>query len=169
EIFFGDGLGGTSAIRARIARLGLADIQFVEDAILAGVVALVYVPVLEAPVEQILDHALVPGIGSALEAVGLKTEQFPLPAELLRDDVCEFLRRFPGCGRGPLDLLAVLIGACGEDHGFVTLHALEALDGVGSDGGVSVADMRRGVDVIYRRGEVVFAHFGFWLFLTRYA
>jgi hypothetical protein len=38
----------------------------------------------------------------------------------------------------------------------IALHAFEALDQVGHDGGVGVADMRRGVHVIDGSGEVVF-------------
>ena len=61
----------------------------------------------------------------------------------------------PGGLGGALHLLAVLVGAGGE-HGVEALHALEALDGVGGKRGVGVPDVRRGVDVIDRRGEVVF-------------
>ena len=78
-------------------------------------------------------------------------------AEFVGDEVGELLRRFVGGGGGALDLLAVLVGAGGEDHRLVTLHALQALDRVGGDGGVGVADVGSGVDVIDRRGEVVFA------------
>ena len=56
---------------------------------------------------------------------------------------------------GALDLLAVLVGAGGQ-HGVVALHALEARDGLGGDGGVRVPDVRRGVHVVDGSGEVVF-------------
>ena len=63
------------------------------------------------------------------------------------------------CG-GALHLLAMLVGAGGED-GIVALHALEALDGVGGERGVGVADVRRGVDVVDRRRQVIFHRFCF--------
>ena len=69
--------------------------------------------------------------------------------------VGELLRRFSRGFGGALDLLAVLVGA-GEHHGVVALHALEARDGLGGHGGVRVPDVRRGIDVVDRSGQVVF-------------
>ena len=53
----------------------------------------------------------------------------------------------------------MLVGAGGE-HGVVALHALQPLDGVGGERRVGVADVRRGVDVVDRRRQVIF-HFVF--------
>src|SRR5581483_3712859 len=165
EILFGDRLRGPSAIRARIAGFRFADVEFVEDAILSGVGAFVDITVLETPVEQVLDHAGVLGVGGALEPVDLQAQDFPLPAEFLRNEIGELLRRPAGGAGGALDLLAMLVGAGGEDYRLEALHALKALDRVGGDGRIGVADVRSSVDVVDRRGEVVFAHFGF----VRYA
>ena len=87
----------------------------------------------------------------------LEAENPPLLGKFAGNDVGKLLRRFAGRGGGALDLLPVLIGAGGE-HYVVALHALPALDGVGGDGGVGVADVRRGVHVIDRCREVIF-HF----------
>ena len=111
EILLGDGFGGASAIRAGIARLGFVDVQLIEDAILAGVVALVDVAAFDAAVEQILDNFGVLGIGGALETVDLQVERLPLLAEFVRDEIGELLRRFAGRRGGALDLLAVLVSA----------------------------------------------------------
>ena len=71
----------------------------------------------------------------------------------------EFLGRFAGALGGALHVHAVLVGAGGE-HGMDSpACALKRLQQVGHDGGVGVADVRRGIDVIDRGGEVVF-HFG---------
>ena len=45
-VLLGDGLGGAAAVGAGIAGLGVVDVEFVEDAVLAGVGALVDVAVL---------------------------------------------------------------------------------------------------------------------------
>ena len=58
------------------------------------------------------------------------------------------LRR--GRRAGPL---AVLVGA-GEKKRVVAQQAMAARDDVGGDGGVGVADVGAGVDVVDRRGEV---------------
>ncbi len=65
--------------------------------------------------------------------------------------------RLSGSFRSALDLLAVFVGAGGEIR-FEPLHALDALDRVGSDRRVRVADVRRRIDVVDRSGYVIF-HF----------
>ena len=156
-VLFGDGFGGASAFGARVARFRVVHVELIEHAILAGVAAFVDVAVVEAAAEQILHLDGVLGGGGALETVDAEAQDFPLALEFGGNDVGEFLRRFAGGCGGALDLLAVLIGAGGE-HNVVTLHALPALNGIGGDGGVGVADVRRGVHVIDRSGEVIF-HF----------
>ena len=59
----------------------------------------------------------------------------------------------PGVARRLLDLLAVLVGAGQEEH-VEAVQPLEARHHVGRDRGVGVADMRRAVHVIDRRGDV---------------
>src|ERR1700680_3547446 len=78
-------------------------------------------------------------------------------AEFLGNCVGVGLRRF-ACGfGGALDVDTMLVGAGGEDR-VEALHPLEASDGIGGDGGVGVADVRRGVGVRDRGGQVVFVH-----------
>ena len=155
EVLFGDGLGGPAAIGAGIAGLGVIDVEIVEDAVLAGVRAFIDVAVIAATLEQVIDHARVFGAGGALEVIDLEAERLPLVFELAGDDVAEFLGRFAGALGGALHIDAVLVGAGGE-HGFVSLHALEAPDHVGHDGGVGMADVGRGIDVVDGSSEVVF-------------
>ena len=162
-VLFGHGLGGPSAIGARIAGLGVGDVELVGHAILAGVRSFVDVPVRQAPLEQILHHGRVGFARGPLEAVDVQSELRPLPAEFPRDDIREFLRRFPRRGGRALDLLPVLVRARRE-HRVVALHHFQTANGVGSDGGVGVPDMRRGVHVIDRRRQVVFHRFAFHSF-----
>ena len=67
------------------------------------------------------------------------------------------------CGRfslrlgGAFNVDAVLVGAGGED-GVESLHVFQRADGIGGDGGVGVADVRSGVGVVDRGGQVVFVH-----------
>ena len=63
------------------------------------------------------------------------------------------LRVQPGRARRLLDLLAVLVGA-GQEENLVAVQPLEARHDVGRDRGVGVADMRRAVHVVDRRGDV---------------
>ncbi len=84
-----------------------------------------------------------------------RTEHLPLALEFGGDGVGEFARRLAGALGGPLYVDAMLVGAGGE-HGVVTLHAFEALDQVGDDSGVRVADVRRGIHVVDGSGEIVF-------------
>ena len=63
-------------------------------------------------------------------------------------------RRQPLKRRGLLDLLPVLVGAGEEEH-VVAVEPLEARNGVGRDGFVGVADMRRAVRVRDRGGDVI--------------
>jgi len=99
-------------------------------------------------------------VGGALEMIHLEAQQLPLSFEFAGDGIAEFLGRLAGALGGALHIDAMLVGAGGQ-HGLVTLHALEALHQVGHDGGVGVADMRRGIHVVDGCGEVVF-HFD-WL------
>ena len=94
-VLFGDGLGRAAAIGARIAGLGVVDVQFVEDAVLAGVGALVDIAVLQASIEQILNHFGMLRAGGALEEVDIQVERLPLLAELVRNEVRELCGDLP--------------------------------------------------------------------------
>src|SRR5262249_37029675 len=56
-------------------------------------------------------------------------------------------------GGDALDVDAVLVGA-GYEEGVAAVQAVVARDGVGGDGGVSVADMRNVIGVVDRGGEI---------------
>ncbi len=156
-VFFGDRFGGTAAIGTVVARLGIVHIELVEDAILAGVAAFVDVAVVQAALEQPLHCFVVLRVGGADEGIVLKAQRVPLTPELGGDGVGELFRRLARGLRGALHLLAVLVRAGGEEH-IVAQHPPEPLDGVGGERGVGVADVRRRIDVVKRRREVVF-HF----------
>ncbi len=160
-VFLGDGLGGAAALRARVAGLGLVDVEFVVNAILAGVAALIDVAVVQAALEQPLHHFVMGGRGGADGAVHADVQLLPLGAELRGNQVGELLRRLADGFGGALHFLTVFVGA-GEHHGVEALHALEARNGLGGHGGVRVPDVGRGIHVVERSREVVFVHFD-WL------
>ena len=47
------------------------------------------------------------------------------------------------------------------DNLIVSVHNGNLFDRIGRDSGVGMSDMRRSVDVVNRRREIVFAHLGF--------
>ena len=156
-ILLGDRFRGPAAIRARIAGLGLVHVQLVENAVLAGVTALVHVAVLHAALKEPLHgFAMSLVFGRADEVVDAQTEVAPLSLKLLGDGLRELLWRLPRCVRGALHFLTVLVGSRRQHHRVVALHALEALDHIGGDGGIGVADVRGCVDVVDGCGQVVF-------------
>ena len=140
-VLFGDGLGRTAAVGARIAGLGIVDVQLVEHAVLAGVRALVDVAVVEAALKQLLHDLGVCALVVRWKKSMSRSSVFHWSrnsAEITSVNSCGDLS---GGLRGAFDLLAVLVGA-GREISVVTLHALDALDGVGGDGRVGVADVR---------------------------
>ena len=96
-----------------------------------------------------------PRVGGSNGAVDAQAERLPLLLKFLGDDARELLRSLARCLGGALYFLAVLVGP-GEQDGLVTLHPLEARDGLGSDRGVGVPDVRRSIHVVKRRGDVIF-------------
>jgi hypothetical protein len=116
---------------------------------------------LTASIKEIVYYARVFWIGGALKVVDPEVEHLPLPLEFGRDYVAKFLGSLARALRGAFDVYAMFVAAGGE-HGIIALHALKPFDEVGHDGGIGVADMRRGVDVVYRSGQVVFIHFKFF-------
>ena len=114
-----------------------------------------------AAVKQIVHYAGVFRVGGALEVIDLQTQHLPLSLELGGDDVAEFLGRLAGALGGALHIDAVLVAAGGE-HRMVALHGLKPLNEIRHDGGVGVANVRRGIDVVDRSGEVIFGHLEFF-------
>src|SRR5882762_10176404 len=141
-VFLGDRLRRPSAVRAGIAGLGLVYVQLIKDAILAGVIAFIDIAVLQAALEQPLHGLVVPWIGSADELVVLESEFIPLFFELGGNSGSEFFGRFAGGLSSALDFLPMLVGARRQHHRIEALHAPEALDHIGGNGGVRVADVR---------------------------
>src|SRR5438105_2002158 len=80
-VLFRNRFGGTSALRAWLAGLGVVDVQVIEDAILACVLAFVDKSVLLESQEQIRDHSGVRSTRGSLKAVDGKTQDFELPLE----------------------------------------------------------------------------------------
>src|SRR5689334_6886605 len=97
-----------------------------------------------------------PRFRSANEMVILETESVPLLAEFGCNGGGEFFRRFAGGLCGTLYLLPVFVCPGSEQYGLKTLHTFAALDDVGCNGGVRVADVWRRIDVIDGCGEIVF-------------
>src|ERR1019366_9176162 len=96
KVLFGDGLSGPAAIGTGIAGLGVVDVEVVGNAVLAGVRTFVYIAVLAASLEQVLNHARVLRAGGALEMVDLEAQQLPLSLEFAGDGVAELLGRLAG-------------------------------------------------------------------------
>ena len=157
-IFFVDGFGGASAIRARSAGADGVDVEFVGDAVLAGVSAFVDESVIANLAPERLHSLLVARGRGADEIVVGETHAIPERAKLGGDFIGELLRRFVGGLGGAFDFLSVLVGA-GQEPGIIAQHAMTAGDGVASDGRVSMADVRMRVDVIDRGRDVeLFGH-----------
>ena len=91
--------------------------------------------------------------GGADKVVVGDVEPLPRAAKALADAVGERLRVGAGRGRGLIHLLAVLVGA-GQKVGAVAVEPMPARQEVGDDGGVGVAEVRFGVDVVDRGGDV---------------
>ena len=95
--------------------------------------------------------------GADEEVVGGVDDRHQL-AELRGVAVGQLLRRDPLALGGGLDRLAVLVGA-GEEEDVLAALAHVAGEHVGGDRRVRVAEVRLGVDVVDRGGDVV-AHAG---------
>ena len=93
------------------------------------------------------------GVGRADEEVVGDVEQRHQRLEALRVAVGQLLRRDARALGGRADGLAVLVGA-GEEEDVLAALALVAREHVGRDRRVRVAEMRRRVDVVDRRGDV---------------
>ncbi len=109
-----NGFGDASADRAGCAGSVVVGVEFVEDAILAGVGTFVDEAALLEQGEHGLHAALVLWAGGANEFVVADSHAIPEGAEFGADLVGELLGAFAGGGGGALDLLAVLVGS-GEE------------------------------------------------------
>jgi len=95
---------------------------------------------------------MVTGFGGANVIVVGDSHALPEVLKAGGDLVGELLRGDSGGRCGALHLLAVLVGP-GEEEGVVAQQAMASRDDIGGDGGVGVADVGAGVDVVDRRGE----------------
>src|SRR6185503_3992463 len=102
--------------------------------------------ILEAP-EQFLNGEPVLGVGGAEELVVMDAQRLPRRDERLRQLVHERGRRLARRGRGPSDLLAVLVRAR-EVVGRIALLAVPARDGVGEDLLVGMAQVGPAIHVV---------------------
>lgn len=124
------------------------------DAVPALVGALVEVALVVEVGPEPLDGARVARLGGAHEVGVGDAEHVPRLAEGGLHRVAPGLRRHAVLGGHVGHLLAVLVHAGDEGH-LAPVHALVARHGVGGDGGVGRPQVRRGVDVVDRRGERV--------------
>ena len=115
----------------------------------------------EAVVTNACEHLAHPldvrRVGGADEEVVRCLEQRRQRLEALSVAIGQLLRRDAERVRGICDRLAVLVGAGQEEHLFGAL-AVMAREHVGGDRRVGVPEVRRGVDVIDRSGDVEGRH-----------
>ncbi len=124
---------------------------------MAGVLAQIDVALVPDLGEDLLHPLDVHVVGGANERVVLDVQDAPELLEVLDHGVGELFRRQPLLGGAALDLLAVLVGPGQEQHPEAP-QLLVALDDVGQDGGVGMADVRDIVHVVDRGGQVKFFH-----------
>ena len=142
-----------------VLELGVRDVDFVNRAVPAFVVALVNeAPIAHMPPER-LGRRVMPWFGRPDEIVVRNVQEPGKVAKLLGDAVGERLRRHTGLGGGSFDFLAVLVGAGQKEHIF-TEQPVRSRRSVGHHGGVGVAQMRLRVDVVDGRADEETAHDG---------
>ena len=98
-----------------------------------------------------------PRLRRAHDVVGAGVQHLAHRLELGRDAVDERLRRQALARRGLLHLQAMLVHA-GDEQRLAPVEPHEALDRVGRDALIGVADMRRAIGVGDRGGDVEAAH-----------
>ena len=151
-VFFVDGFRGAAAIGAGSAGLRI-DVEFIGNAVLAGVSSLVDIAVIANLAPQRLHALLVARGGGADEIVVGQAHALPERTEFGGNFVGELLRGFArglGCA---LDFLTVFIGA-GQEPSVIPQHAVAARDRVADDGGVGVSNVRTRIDVVDRGRDV---------------
>ena len=128
----------------QVAGLGVVDVQFVDNAVLAGVMCLCRCsrwPGSAAKSRWTIWRGRGWWCAGSGRSGGRAFARLP---EFVGDYGRRTLGSFAlGLG-GAFDFGAVFVGAGGEDD-VVALHAFEARDGFRGDGGVGVPDVRRGV------------------------
>ena len=109
------------------------------------------------PLQELLHHLVVPRLGRPDEVVVRDVERPPRLDEALRRAVRPLLgRRVVGLGR--LDDLGPVLVRAGHEPHVVPEQPVPARQRVGVDRRVRRADVRRVVDVVDRRGQVVGRH-----------
>jgi hypothetical protein len=149
-------IGGSMAIDLR--RRGFADSIVGVDADPVNAAAAERIGLVDKvmQLEECVDGSDMVIVGGADEAVVGNVHQLPQiqdTAFALDDVIHKLLGGHAGSVGFVLDLLAVLVGT-GEEVSVKTGHLLEAGHGVGSDGGVGMADVHITGGVIDRRGQV---------------
>src|SRR5262249_43308753 len=106
---------------------------------------------------EVGDDGGVDRVGGADEALVVDEEMLPGLAEADDDAVGERFGLLARLLRRADDLLPVLVGA-GEHEGVLPAGAVVAREGVGDDGRIRVADVRRVVDVVDGGRDVKRSH-----------
>src|SRR5215469_4674817 len=157
-VFFVNRFRGAAALGAGRTGTGGIHVEFVVDAVLTRVGALVDVAIVANPPPQSLHAVFVAIRGSADEIVIGETHPIPKRAKFTGNLIGELLRGFASTLACPLNFLAVLVGA-GEEISVRSEHALAARYGVTCDGGIGVTNVRPRVDIVNRSRDVeLFAH-----------
>src|ERR1700687_3682669 len=147
------GLGDASASGAGIAWLRAVHIEFVRDAVLSGVGALVNVAIVSNAPEQFLRPLLVALFGGANEVVVRDSHPLPELAKFRGNFIRVLLRRFAGSLRRAFNLLAVLISSS-QEKSIGAKQSLPPRHGVAGDGGVGMANVWPRVHVVNRGRDV---------------
>ena len=104
-----------------------------------------------------LSGATIAGLSGAHDVVGARVEKLPHRLELRRDPVDEGLRRHACARRRLLNFQAIFVHS-GDEQRLAPIEPHEALDRIGRDAFVGVADMRRPIGVRDCGGDVETAH-----------
>ena len=126
------------------------EVRLARYAIEAAVLIELNVTVVVTGLQKLLHAGAVAWFGGANEIVVADVEFLPRISKKWSNRIGEFLWCHT-CGiSGLLNFQAVLIGA-GQEVDLVASHAVPAGKGIADNGGVSVAKVRLGIDVIDRR------------------
>lgn len=136
-----------------VHQLFLRQKAFAALAVMTGIRRKVNVALIINLLQNVLHHLDVFRVGGADEMIRRNVQQRPgvaegggYPVSILTRANALFLRRLD-------DFLAVLVRARLKAH-LIAAQPAETAIGVSNDGGVGVADVRRGIDVINRGGDV---------------
>ena len=136
-----------------LGQLALIEKGLVAHRIPAGIFGEIDVPIcLHAP-PDLLARGVVAGLRGAHDVVGSRVEHIAHALELGGGAVGELLGRDAVPRRRLLHLLPMLVHARDEEH-LAPVQPHEALDGVGGDALIGVADMRRAIGVGDGGGDV---------------